>query len=239
MRKSIIISIIIISLLILPTFSMADSSDEWSSSVEFDNGHKTDVTTSTDRYNQTAGTMELDFPYAEKDAVNLQSYWRLEDATDETGTNDGTMDGVTNTTGIFGDCFSFDGTNDRVSLALSGVTEDNSFSIWFKSSAFSTEPGLLMQTVEPSSGKVGLSIDTNDYIRYAFKNAAGTFKSVISDSNVLDNGNWHHVVGTYDGAIMRIYIDGVAQVDTEAQTGTLNAGSNNFQIGRYAFSGNL
>ena len=53
---------------------------------------------------------------------------------------------------------------------------------------------------------------------------------LYSTSNVND-GNWHHIVGTYDGTNKKIYIDGVLE-NTSANTGNFATNSDAVEIGR-------
>lgn len=46
----------------------------------------------------------------------------------------------------------------------------------------------------------------------------------------VDDGNWHFIVGTYDGTNQRLYVDGVLE-DTDAQTGTISNSEEEVCIG--------
>jgi hypothetical protein len=48
-------------------------------------------------------------------------------------------------------------------------------------------------------------------------------------------GEWCHMVGTYDGATISLYINGVL-VGTTSDTGSIATNANDFEIGRYYFS---
>jgi hypothetical protein len=54
----------------------------------------------------------------------------------------------------------------------------------------------------------------------------------VSDSNDFPTNTWHHVVGTYDGASLRLYIDGI-QVASRAQSGSIAYDTEPLVIGWY------
>lgn len=56
----------------------------------------------------------------------------------------------------------------------------------------------------------------------------GVIRSLRSE-NVLTTNKWQHVAGTWDGATMKIYLNGQV-VASKAQTGPMDAGNGNFQF---------
>jgi len=82
-----------------------------------------------------------------------------------------------------------------------------------------------------SSGPSGL--------RFYIWNGTGAVTSPVAPNSIW-NGAWHHVAGTYDGAAVRFYLDGIQVGAGTPATGSIAyglAGSNRFVIGNYA--GNL
>ncbi len=57
----------------------------------------------------------------------------------------------------------------------------------------------------------------------------GSNALAIGSTDVTD-GEWHHVVGTYDGALVNLYIDGVEE-DSTANTGALNSSTSSVILG--------
>ncbi|MCU0915411.1 MAG: protein kinase [Planctomycetes bacterium] len=55
----------------------------------------------------------------------------------------------------------------------------------------------------------------------------------VDGQAVIDDGQWHHVAGIYDGARLRLYVDGTLDVSTEA-TGAVNATRDHVLIGANA-----
>ncbi len=46
----------------------------------------------------------------------------------------------------------------------------------------------------------------------------GSTKKTVASSGTVNNGAWHHVVGTYGSGTMRLYVDGVSQGSSTANT---------------------
>ena len=63
--------------------------------------------------------------------------------------------------------------------------------------------------------------DINDY-RFRIKDSS-TYDATSSD-NLVTVGNWTHVVGTYDGTILLLYVNGVQKAST-AHTGDIDSSS--------------
>ncbi|MFX1436466.1 MAG: LamG-like jellyroll fold domain-containing protein [Promethearchaeota archaeon] len=70
-----------------------------------------------------------------------------------------------------------------------------------------------------------------DSLKIAF-NLPGDTHRVISDKNVTTN-TWHHIVATYDGSYMRIYIDGVQDINNLTKVNNIEPSSSekDFWIG--------
>jgi hypothetical protein len=71
---------------------------------------------------------------------------------------------------------------------------DNSFGLYYGQDASNWKPSLLLRT--------------------------GTGNSTLHGSTVLLRGRWYHVMGAYDGANMKLYVNGVLEA-TAAKTGTI------------------
>jgi hypothetical protein len=61
----------------------------------------------------------------------------------------------------------------------------------------------------------------------------------LTSTATVDDGEWHHLAGTYDGAQKRLYIDGVLDAEVDAtgnigvSTHTVNIGENSQNTGRH------
>ncbi|MCX6789152.1 MAG: LamG domain-containing protein [Candidatus Gribaldobacteria bacterium] len=132
------------------------------------------------------------------------------------------------TNGKFGKALSFDG-GDYVDIADNDSLSPNvavSVSAWVKRTGTSGQ----------IAGKWGVSTEYSLYINGGVGvSEPGFFISsggiTAADSNTVIDTNWHHLVGTYDGANIRIYIDGILK-GTQSKTGNMSNTAATFSIGR-------
>jgi hypothetical protein len=179
---------------------------------------------STGAYSRTITVTATDSDGFSNDAVNS---WRGEGNADDGGSRD--QDGVftanTYTPGLVGDAFSFDGTNKYVKLpdnffsfpttAASTAAADTPFTFetWFKATPGTSGVILAQQTSDPfttnPSGFVpGVYVGTDGLLR-AEMFWKGSVEPIVSSTTVND-GAFHHVAITSDGATQTMYLDGVA-----------------------------
>ncbi len=139
-------------------------------------------------------------------------------AADHSGNgNNGTVNGAVWVDGRFGKGLSFAGgetlfLTESASLKLG---TQMTVSAWIKGS---TIPGSYVTIVQKDGAAVrnyGLFIAGSDQPanqgKALFSLSSATpddWRGPVSDISVID-GNWHHIAGTYDGAAMRIYVDGI------------------------------
>lgn len=127
---------------------------------------------------------------------------------------------TTNSAGKLGRCGILDGSDDRVdcgTIALAG-TNTCSMQCWFKCAdgefddikALCGENEICwLQGGYPAVGDGRFTV-----------NNGSTWFAVEYNSADLDDGNWHHLVGTYEGVKVHLYVDG-----TEFGTGTSCTGN--------------
>lgn len=169
-------------------------------------------------------------------APNLLGHWTFDDgtATDISGNgNDGTVNGPIPADGNIGPgSLEFDGEDDHVDLgtldhAGSGITvaawvnaEDlancdaSDCRIASKADGTSEQDHHIM--LSTIAGAEGVNL------RFRLK-ADGLTTTLIASSGNLANGGWHHVAATYDGADMRVFLDGV-EVGDVAKSGDIDSG---------------
>ncbi|KPJ66746.1 MAG: hypothetical protein AMJ43_06965 [Coxiella sp. DG_40] len=156
------------------------------------------------------------------------SHWKFDEgsgtvAYDSAGDNDGTIYGATWTTGQINGALSFDGVDDYVDVPYDhslNVTAngDPDFAVeaWINVALFpsgtagDTARYILYRGVQPSKYQFALDIykDTNYFniISFAIGAPGGGGTGTISPT--LQVNRWYHVVGTYDGYNIFLYLNG-------------------------------
>lgn len=173
-------------------------------------------------------------------AAGLVSYWNFDEgvgmiAHDSVGSNNGTIYGATWTTGIVGGALSFDGVNDYIyvgdvpSLDISSAL---TLGAWIKTDKV-TNDTIISKDDDAGNREYyfGVSYDGNNpgRVRWTLKTNSFQFRD---SSVVVNDSQWHYIVGTYDGSYLRTYIDGVEDITSPvAQTGFIPNTSAPFLIG--------
>jgi hypothetical protein len=141
-------------------------------------------------------------------STGLANYYKFEgNATDEVGSDNGSVTGATQDSGgIQGDCYLFDGLNDKIDYSATVIdpTQAFSFQVWFK-----TTDNTANQMI------IGNGDNTNGY--YLYYDAGGPqLKNRFGPDDYLyswtpTDNQWYHLVVTYDGAgDYNLYIDGTS-----------------------------
>ena len=105
------------------------------------------------------------------------------------------------------------------------ITDEVSLETWYYHDTTTTNEGLLGRWNATTTTYLLLKNDTN--VRFYTKST-----SAINVNASVSTAGWHHVVGTYDGTTMRIYLDG-SESATIGQTGSINTSTFPLEIGRY------
>jgi hypothetical protein len=125
----------------------------------------------------------------------------------------------------------FDGTNDYVDVGNVpelDITADLTVSTWVVFDSFSTTPHIL--------GKYDVGAPQNGYVLWANSSGVVTMSVTLAgtqttaSSGVLSTGTLYNITSTYDGANVKLYVDGVL-VATTARTGLIGIDADPFVIG--------
>lgn len=218
-----------------------DTSDDYTTTADWDSGTKTNTTSITDRFNQSSNTLELDFPYAEKD-TNLISYWRMENLTDETGTlnliNSGGAD--VNPNGKFGSCYNFnDGDTEYMTISDAGdnydfgINEGFTIVIWLKVLNNGNYQRVISKYDDIDGYELVISNVGLPY--FAMKSSAGTYYTVTLPNVIWGDSTFHMIAArrVASSNVIKIWLDdGTDTASLSATAGSL-ANAAVVQIGRY------
>jgi hypothetical protein len=154
--------------------------------------------------------------------AGLTSWWRADgNALDGAGTNHGTpQNGAGFAPGKFGQAFAFDGVDDQIVVppnpnlnAGTGIT----VAAWVNPASIGHARPIAQKR---SSGNVGgYTLETsdepfapNDSVQWVLW-INGQTVILQTPANVLQPGVWRHVAATYDGASMKIFVDGTQRAN--------------------------
>lgn len=110
-------------------------------------------------------------------------------------------------------------------FSMSGST--GSIEAWVKADSFTSGSSTIVTVAGVEAFQLRISGGNASFV---IQTSSGGLKSLTAGS--LTVGMNHHLVGSYDGSTMRLYVDGVV-VGTTAKTGSFT-GSGTFSIGRNA-----
>ena len=191
----------------------------------------------TEHFRIVVGT-ETEVP-GEANTTAMAFYKFTNNVDDETGTYDGTNNGITFNTdfpsmNISGNgtthSGSYDGVNDYVALpigVMSNIISADAFTWagWIKTTG--TDDYLMEGGTGGTHLGVGIGVNIKSTGEFrCFIGYSGSAPIAVSSSAVND-GNWHHVACTYDGTDIQLYIDGVADNSVSAPSPTWGATASN------------
>ena len=152
--------------------------------------------------------------------------------------NTGTFVGNTHfVPGKFGPAPSFDGNGDYISVIDKNIVEGEgsfSISIWVKKAETTASDYRRIITKEGTGDDAFvLRIEeTSNRISF-FVYTTGGNATVSNADTTIDDTDWHHLFGVYDGSNVYLYLDLVPSSETPALTGTVLATANDLKIGSY------
>jgi len=196
-------------------------------------------------------TSDVPFSILSEALPNPLAHWKLDEATgtvahDAIGSHHGTVRGNPlwlPAGGMVDGALRFDGVGDYVDCGNDpafNLTDGITVAAWIKVDAFDKDYQAIV-TKGNSAWRIERNAKTNA-IEFACNSLSRGGVSQLRNvaGNVpVNNGQWHHVTGTYDGSKLCVYVDGVldASVTTPGRTATNNysvcIGENSQNQGRY------
>jgi hypothetical protein len=157
-------------------------------------------------------------------------------AGDAIAAHNGTISGATRVAGRFGQALSFDGTDDWVTIPYAAdlnLSSGMTVEAWVRPSVLSSWRSVIMKE---HTGALA-------YALYANSAANQPLASVFTSSAVDATGppalglqSWTHLAMTWDGGVLRLYVDG-AEIASQPAGGTLVTGTGGLRIGGNAVRG--
>ncbi len=127
--------------------------------------------------------------------------------------NDGDCSGTTCPTtsvGKFNGAINFDGINDYISSKNISITQSNfSVSAWVKWSGVPT-PNIAVAVTKDPTFTLGFGWSPNPHKPTMWISGGSGYVGANGTTSIDDNV-WHHLVGVFDGANVKIYVDGTIE----------------------------
>ena len=209
----------------LPAWKVASGGSQtpWTSDIdgagyELDNVGQLNPTTTQTTENGNSGTMKWSMPFQGSSYKKFLAY----------------LDALTVTSGN-SDAVNMNGSGyieipNSSPLAVSNIT----ISFWIKPSSQPTSNTVINKSFSSTIGGSWLfSYDNSNGGQLRFIAIIGGVLKIVT-SGVITSGSWHHVVGTYDGSTVVMYLDGSSTGTPVSVSGTLDTSTNNIEIGRYS-----
>lgn len=159
--------------------------------------------------------------------------YELSDATESTyRAFDGTVNGSpTYAAGVIGNAITLDGIADYITVPNDAELEPSNITVsaWVKPTGSGNRVICSNYRSAGSQSNGWRLMLTSSGVQFQILNEPNYGTASLSGSSI-ENGNWHHVVGTFDGTSVKLYYDGVLETTT-AFAYTPAYISNAFRIG--------
>ncbi|HKP38466.1 MAG TPA: LamG-like jellyroll fold domain-containing protein [Pyrinomonadaceae bacterium] len=186
-------------------------------------------------------------PVCTSPPANMVSWWPGDGHADDIqGGNNGTpLNGATFAPGKVGSAFSFDGVDDFVTLPYRpslNLTQALSIDAWVKPSVANLYGGIVEKTVNDHVNTQYMMDLEGGVVFFRLIVIPGVDHRTVRSNLPIPVNEWTHVAGTWDGSLMRLFINGVEQTETVAVSPPINSGAGPTRIGSlgdnvYRFNG--
>ena len=169
------------------------------------------------------------------DAGNLVSYQNSStSAYSLTGSIEGTLVNGTGFNNSKGGYWEFDNSNDKITFpnnAIFNHTSELTIESWVKFDGNSND--FIFEKGNVNTQYSLFSHGTDIVFRTYHAADSGYTTLLITKANAdITNGQWHHIVGSWDGSIKRIYVDGQDK-GSQSKSGALTTTSQGAAIGAF------
>lgn len=135
----------------------------------------------------------------------------------------------------------FDGTNDYVNCGSSSALQPSSISVcvWLKLSVplpsqSVTYPLIIDKYDLNSKNGYNLMFDrANDKVQWRIFNGSTDFSILLSSANSLIGTSWKHIVGTFNGSVLNLYLNGQTGSTPITASTSISYGNETLYLGAY------
>jgi len=179
------------------------------------------------------------------------AYWKLDDrplnnVADSVGSSNGTVHAyVVPALGQVGEAAAFTGKSGQyIDIPFDGTQEYPQFSVacWFRANKYmvagNTRQAMVSNGSASSGFALGFGYPVNDTVDGGSSQKVDGPSFTVDGQSVFDSsvnfqaGAWHHLVGTFDGSKLRLYLDGSLLGEADGPATPLTTWTNGISIGR-------
>ena len=182
------------------------------------------------------------------DGTGLVGYWSLNDVAqdvvdlqhkDNSGNEHHAIANalLTEADGPAGPCPDLDGASDYLLVTdhadLQFGTGDFSVSLWvsFDDATPAVNEHIIDKRATATQQGFIIMRSSSGYLVFYVANVLGSSWHTIYSDETISNDGWHHVVCMRDSGVMKMYVDGILQADTQANTTSVSSGTFDMSFG--------